>query len=258
MKKKTKTAIVHDHPGRPKYLPKFPRTDEWTFNQFMAINDVDSAKYLVNGKPNPNFGKGPNCTMLTLRKWLGRDLARKGHSEVCVIKGVTAEPDSTDGLGRRAKLYRLRSVPAKDHSADKAPRKARKVNSTAKADDMVAKAKAILAEPTPAVVIAPAPAPVIPTAPVVPAESPETTAAFADVTSTPVETVTAPETVQNLDNVVVSAADNAAKGSEVVPVTIPVVNITPEPAPVEVTIANETPASEVAAVPAEQTVPVAV
>jgi len=190
----------------------------------MAVNGVNTEH------GSKEFGKGPNCTMLTLRKNLdhviycldanGKVKQPKqisSRSLVVPVKGVTAEPDSESGLGRRAKLYRLRSVAAKDHSADKAPRKARKVNKTA--EQVVAEAKAILAEPTTIINITPQPAPVIPTAPVVPPESPETTAAFDAVPATaPVETV-----------------------------TVPVVNITPEAAPVEVTIANETPAPEVTA-----------
>ena len=177
MKNKNKQGAVinHEHPGRPRYAMKFPRSAEWTFTQLMAANGVNT------DKGSKNFGKGDNCTMLTLRKNLKHDMFRadgnrKATSLVVEVKGITAEPDSDSGFGRRATLYRLRSVPAKDHSNDKAPRKAKaKVASTvsATAAETIAAAQAILAEPTSTVVIAPAPevAPVVPTAPAPVAET---------------------------------------------------------------------------------------
>lgn len=213
MKNKIKQGAVinHEHPGRPRYAMKFPRSAEWTFTQLMAANGVNT------DKGSKKFGKGDNCTMLTLRKNLKHDMFRadgnrKATSLVVEVKGVTAEPDSDTGLGRRATLYRLRSVPAKDHSNDKAPRKA-KAKAAPTASASVAKtiedAKAILAEPAAVVTIAPAPE-VIPTAPV--------------------------ETVPTVDT---------APVAEVAPVV---------PAPeVEVNLANETPA----AAPVAETAPVA-
>ncbi len=173
----------YENPGRPRYEMKFPKGAEWTFVQLMRVNGVDTVKRLANGKDNPNYGKGENCTMLTLRKNLdfciyaktakGKVSKRKGidpNSIVVPVEGVTAEPDSDSGLGRRATLYRLRAVPAKDHSAEIAaapvatapktrkPRKS-KATVTAEVDQTIADAKAILAEPAvsiPETTIAPA------------------------------------------------------------------------------------------------------
>ena len=142
-------VVTHDHPGRPRYEMKFPRSAEWTFTQLMAANGVET------DKSSKRFGKGDRCSMLTLRKNLKHDMfradgARKATSLVVEVKGVTAEPDSDSGLGRRATLYRLRSVPAKDHSTDKPAKKMVKLS-----DEV----KAILAEPVQVVTIVPTPAP---------------------------------------------------------------------------------------------------
>lgn len=194
--KKQGVAVVHehDHPGRPRYGMKFPRSAEWTFTQLMAVNGVET------DKGSKNFGKGDKCTMLTLRKNLKHDMYRadgesvNSYSLVVEVKGVTAEPDSDSGLGRRATLYRLRAVVAKDHSVAKAtpkapieakavsvakaPRKARKAKVTAKA--MINEAKAILAEPTTVLTIAPAPE-VVPVAEIpAPAPAPEVEVAIAN------------------------------------------------------------------------------
>ena len=183
MKTKTENTTQYENPGRPRYEMKFPTGAEWTFVQLMKRNGVDTVKRLANGKDNPNYGKGENCTMLTLRKNLdfciyaktakGKVSKRKGidpNSIVVPVEGVTAEPDSDSGLGRRATLYRLRAVPAKDHSAEIAaapvatapktrkPRKS-KATVTAEVDQTIADAKAILAEPAvsiPETTIAPA------------------------------------------------------------------------------------------------------
>ena len=151
MKNKIKQGAVinHEHPGRPRYAMKFPRSAEWTFTQLMAANGVET------DKSSKRFGKGDRCSMLTLRKNLKHDMfradgARKATSLVVEVKGVTAEPDSDSGLGRRATLYRLRSVPAKDHSTDKPAKKMVKLS-----DEV----KAILAEPVQVVTIVPTPAP---------------------------------------------------------------------------------------------------
>lgn len=211
-KNKNQGAVAkHDHPGRPMYQPKFPRSKEWTFMAFMTINGVN----VDHG--SKDFGKGPNCTMLTLRKWLTRDKARKGKSEVVIVDGVTADPESESGLGRRACVYRLRSETPKDHSGDKATSKPRKVKTSgtsAEVSKMVADAHAILAEPTPAVVITPE--------------------------ATPAPAAPIPDAVHND-----FPAENAAPQA---------------PAPVEVTISNETPTApapaqteQAPAAPAENT-----
>lgn len=108
--KKQGVAAVHEHPGRPRYEMKFPRGAEWTFTQLMAVNGVET------DKGSKKFGKGDNCTMLTLRKNLKHDMFRldgkvNSRSLVLEVKGVTAEPDSALGLGRRATLFRLRAIP---------------------------------------------------------------------------------------------------------------------------------------------------
>lgn len=112
MKKEQNKSVVsvHEHPGRPRYEMKFPRGAEWTFTQLMAVNGVET------DKGSKKFGKGDNCTMLTLRKNLKHDMFRSdgkvnSRSLVLEVKGVTAEPDSALGLGRRATLFRLRAIP---------------------------------------------------------------------------------------------------------------------------------------------------
>jgi hypothetical protein len=181
MKTKNKAAVTkHDHPGRPRYTMKFPRSAEWTFTQLMAVNSVET------DKASKRFGKGDNCSMLTLRKNLEHDMYLHAEGKPCVsanrtrtnprsqvveVKGVTAEPDSESGLGRRATLFRLRSVPAKDHTATKAPRKAKVKATIATAKATIEAAKAILAEPAAVVTIAPAPAPVAPVIPTAPVEA---------------------------------------------------------------------------------------
>lgn len=158
--KNVTAARKHDGPGRPKYEPVFPRTKEWSFTDFMEVNGI-------NINPNSkDFGKGPNCTMLTLRKFMARDAKKMGHSLITKIKGVTSEPNSKDGLGRRAYLYSLRAkANVKRVSAPKAEAPA-DVESTVTPHDDVSDAtkhyeeiKAILAAPStvtiPAVTIAP-------------------------------------------------------------------------------------------------------
>lgn len=124
MKKNAK----HDGPGRPRYTPKFPRSKEFTFTQFMEVNDID-IRPEVNGKRNKTYGKGPHCTMLTLRKFLARDAARKGRSMLFRVRGVTADPNSDAGLGRRGYLYSVRAgtTIAPKSTVTAAPRKTRTV-----------------------------------------------------------------------------------------------------------------------------------
>ena len=66
-----KKAIIekqYDRPGRPKYSPKFPKSKEWTFTDWMIANDIDT------DSESKTFGKGPLCSMLTLRKAIERDM----------------------------------------------------------------------------------------------------------------------------------------------------------------------------------------
>lgn len=96
-------------PGRPLYVPKFPRKVEWTLKDFCVANEVD-----------PETGKGPRCSKLTLIKWLGRDKARKGRSLVKRLDH-TAAPDSEKGLGRKAFLFSLREKMANDSTPEATP-----------------------------------------------------------------------------------------------------------------------------------------
>ena len=96
-------------PGRPLYVPKFPRKVEWTLKDFCVANEVD-----------PENGKGPRCSKLTLIKWLGRDKARKGRSLVKRLDH-TAAPDSEKGLGRKAFLFSLREKMANDSTPEATP-----------------------------------------------------------------------------------------------------------------------------------------
>jgi hypothetical protein len=117
--KNTNTAVKHENPGRPKYIPAFPRSKEWTFTDWMEANGINT------NPDSKDFGKGPKCTMLTLRKHLERDMYfhKEGkrpiaenrtkanpRSTVLILKDVTSEPNSDSGLGRRAYLYSLRAT----------------------------------------------------------------------------------------------------------------------------------------------------
>lgn len=148
--KNVTAARKHDGPGRPKYEPVFPRTKEWSFTDFMEVNGIN-----INSN-SKDFGKGPNCTMLTLRKFMARDAKKMGHSLIVKIKGVTSEPNSKDGLGRRAYLYSLRAkANVKRASAPKseAPAAADVVtphDDVSDATKRYEELKSILAVPTPA------------------------------------------------------------------------------------------------------------
>ena len=140
-------------PGRPLYVPKFPRKVEWTLKDFCVANEVD-----------PETGKGPRCSKLTLIKWLGRDKARKGRSLVKRLDH-TAAPDSEKGLGRKAFLFSLREKLTNDSTPDAAPDTtdaAPDTTDAAPADVSTATAdyeaqKAALLAPAPAVDITTAP-----------------------------------------------------------------------------------------------------
>lgn len=87
-----KTEKKYDRPGRPMYVPKFPEKDTFTFMDFLVSNGV-----------NPKTGKGKNCTVLTLRKWLKRDKAKGDESTLILV-----ESQSTGKRGRKAHVYTLR------------------------------------------------------------------------------------------------------------------------------------------------------
>ena len=209
-------AVKHDHPGRPRYTMLFPKGLTFTFVALMEANGVDTRKYLGKGRANANYGKGENATMLTIRKNLKYAL---GHKQVFLMKGYTAVPDSGDGLGRRGLLYRHADTPfaealaeakvrgaegLNEATAPKATRKARK--STKTSEQLMADAKAILAELV--VTIAPTPAsipdavhnpivvPVAETAPVTPAAAaPEVSVPIAEpVVPTPAPAAPVAET----------------------------------------------------------------
>lgn len=151
---KKSTNDTNRGPGRPKYQPKFPRTDRWTFDDFEAANGV-----------NPKTGKGENCTRLTLNKYLRRNLnilsedgktvlRSNPKSDVVRLKDVLADPNSKKGLGRRQYVYTLRSK-----LAGRPARKNHKVHKTtdvtvdlsqATKDYEAAKAALLTPDPVPA------------------------------------------------------------------------------------------------------------
>lgn len=165
-------------PGRPKYEPVLPK-GKFTFTDFEVANGV-----------NPKTGKGKNCTTLTLRKWLKKDLAKRGHSVVTLLKDVLSDPNSKKGLGRKQFVYQKRVHSAAPASAKitEAPKK-----DVSKATKEYEKIKAELLTPTPVVSVAPVetpatPAPEVPTAEVNVAEPAPTTEPVATATPSPVET----------------------------------------------------------------------
>lgn len=166
---KATKATKYDHPGRPMYDPSFPRTKEFTFTDFEIANGV-----------NPKTGKGKECTTLTLRKWLKRDKAKVGHSVLVRIKGVTADPMSKKGLGRRAYLYSLRSKV----NATRTPKAATPAPSdVSEATKSYEATKAALLSDTSVPVTAPAPEP---TPEVTPTPAPETAPVEAVAETAPV------------------------------------------------------------------------
>jgi hypothetical protein len=185
-------------PGRPKYSPDFPRKTNWTFIDFMEVNGVES------NPESKKYGKGPNCTKLTLTKYLGRDMfylfatgKRKGqpdrsrprpNSTVKLVKDEFAEPNSENGLGRKGFIYTLRNKPAGQPKTTRKARTTRATSDVSPATKQYEELKAILAAPTPA-----------PAAVTVPAVEvkPEPTPAPAPVaseTATPVPEAQAAET----------------------------------------------------------------
>jgi len=101
MKKTRPQTQQRNRIGRAKYIPNFPRSKEWTFIDFIEVNGIET-----NPK-SKNFGKGPNCTMLTLRKWMVRAAQRKARSIIVRVPDAAIDSNSTDGLKRRAYWYRL-------------------------------------------------------------------------------------------------------------------------------------------------------
>jgi hypothetical protein len=108
-------------PGRPKYTPVIPK-GKFTFTDLEIANGV-----------NPKTGKGKDCTTLTLRKWLKRELAKRGHSAIVHLKDTFADPTSKHGLGRKQYVYQRRagvtiakpSAPAPKPTAVKATKTAK-------------------------------------------------------------------------------------------------------------------------------------
>lgn len=91
-------SSVKQGPGRPRYAPKIP-SGKFTFDRLCELNGVDT-----------ETGKGENCSALTLRKFLKRDMyTEKGNprntSEIVLLKDEKREPDSEKGLGRKALVY---------------------------------------------------------------------------------------------------------------------------------------------------------
>lgn len=125
--------------GRPLYVPKFPRKEEWTMNDFCRANEVDV-----------ETGKGPRCSKLTLIKWMARDKARKGRS---IVKRLdhTAAPSSENGLGRKAFLFSLREKLAPEATPEVSPEVTPEV--TPDNSSYEEQKAALLSEPTPVISI---------------------------------------------------------------------------------------------------------
>lgn len=165
---KNSKQIKHDGPGRPHYVVRWPR-GKFTFTDLEIENGV-----------NPKTGKGKNCTTLTLRKALKRELSNRRSGAVVHLKDTLADPNSKSGLGRKQYVYTRRTgVTASKASA---PRKAAAaaaadvtVNVSQATQDYEAQKAALLA-PIPVVTITPAPTP----APVAPEVTPEAAPVAAD------------------------------------------------------------------------------
>jgi hypothetical protein len=207
-------------PGRPAYQPLYPRTKEWTFDDWAEANGVET------DRKSAKYGKGKSCTMLTLRKNMKYDMGiydekdefvRNNPKSVIVLqRGITADPQSKNGLGRRALVYALRArvgsgrtsaaVTPKATTTPKATRKSKKstgdlTQATQTYEDIKAALTAPVVEVTavtvPAVTVTPelpvtapvaeTPAPVAETpAPAPEAVAAETAAVAVEATATPV------------------------------------------------------------------------
>lgn len=170
--------------GRPKYQPVFPRASKWSFLDFAKANGVDIETL---DKDNKRVMKGTKCTVLTLRKFLDRDMyavnsknkpdrTKPLRNSLVVLTDELGKSSSEKGLGRKSFMFQLRAKVA-------APKTVKAKDVSKKTHDYEAKKAGLLA-PTPAVTITPPP-PVVEAAPVVEA----TTAPVEPVTPTP-----APET----------------------------------------------------------------
>lgn len=199
-----KNTKVSNGPGRPRYEPIIPKT-KFTFRRFEEINGV---------KPN---GRGPNCTRLTLRKFMDKDMYyhnKKGHraqlnpKSKIVLLDMQLPADSKTGKGRKQLVYCLRelasniklpkttSAPAKDVKTSEVAKVTRKVRTpklttvdvSTSTSEYEAK-KAELLAPTPVVEIS---TPSVEVAPVV--ETPVTQEVNAETVAetipAPVETAT--------------------------------------------------------------------
>jgi hypothetical protein len=192
-----RAAVQHDHPGRPRYEMVYPPSLTFTATELMAVNGVDTRKYMANGHVNKNEGKGLNCTKLTINKNLKHALAT---GKIFPMKGYKAASDSDSGMGRRPSLYRHKStsfsdalIEAKARDAGKA-KATRKVNTkapTATLKQTLEAAQAILAEPTTVVTIAPAPAPA-PVIPIAPTPEPVATVPTVDTKAVSAEASVVP------------------------------------------------------------------
>lgn len=145
--KSPKASKTVGRPGRPQYVPKFPRKNEWTMNDFCIANDVDPE----TGKNTNPKGTKKGCSKLTLIKWLARDKARKGRSLVKKLDH-TAAPQSESGLGRKAFLFSLREKTVSADAPAAAP--APSADASPETSDYEATKSALLA-PAPVVDIAP-------------------------------------------------------------------------------------------------------
>ena len=196
MKKNTKQT-KYNNPGRPRRQVTIPKAKVFSFSDIQDANGCDSnPKSKTYGKALTKDG----CTTLCLRNFLKRDNARKGKSLIVKVKGVTAEPNSESGLGRRKDLYCLRVNKDSISTPTQKIRKVRTPKSTGcSTPDYEAMKAAICTpspEPAPASVTIPVatfapeatPAPVTPVAPAPVAETPAPVtpeAAPAPVTETP-------------------------------------------------------------------------
>lgn len=174
MKKNSKAQ--NRGPGRPKYTPVIPR-GKFTFTDLEEANGV-----------NTKTGKGKNCTTLTLRKWLKRELSNRRSGAIVLLKDVLADPNSKSGLGRKQYVYTRRAgVTAPKAAAPKATRKAKATADVSQSTQDYEATKAALLADTSVSVATPDPTP---------APAPEATPEAAPVAADPAPTAEAtPEPV---------------------------------------------------------------
>lgn len=111
---KNSKQVKHNGPGRPRYEVKWPR-GKFTFTDLEIENGV-----------NPDTGRGKECTTLTLRKALKRELTNRRSGAVIHLKDALADPNSESGLGRKQYVYTRRTgvATAKASAPHKAKSKA--------------------------------------------------------------------------------------------------------------------------------------